>query len=62
LVCRLAGKPLVVDGFKLKMLWTKGLATQDEIYAKLQERGIRFIVVDKRAAVSSLNRALAINR
>jgi hypothetical protein len=42
LVCRLAGKPFVVDEFKTEELVVTGKATPDEIAAALRARGIKW--------------------
>jgi hypothetical protein len=62
LVCRMAGKPFVVDEFKLEMLRAIGLVTNAAIDAKLRARGITRITINDDAESSSLKRELSFSR
>lgn len=48
IICRMAGKPFVVDEFKLEQMVARGVATPASIDAMLQERGITRFAADHR--------------
>jgi hypothetical protein len=55
LVCRMAGKSYVVDGFKEQMWVWRGLSSEAELKEKLRRAGIRQEDVDWRSSYYSIN-------
>ena len=59
LVCRAAGKPFVVDEFKMEELVATGKATDADIAALLNDHHIRVFVSDPRTLASSADTSLS---
>jgi hypothetical protein len=59
LVCRAAGKPFVVDEFKMEELVATGKATDADIAALLNDRHIRVFVSDPKTLTSSADTSLS---
>jgi hypothetical protein len=57
-VCRAAGKPFVVDEFKMEELVATGKATDADIAALLKERDINVFVSDPKTMPSSVDTSL----
>jgi dolichyl-phosphate-mannose-protein mannosyltransferase len=57
-VCRLAGKPFVVDEFKMEELVATGQATQTGISALLKDRHIGVFISDSRTLANSADTSL----
>ena len=55
-VCRMAGKPFVLDDFKAEQLVATGMLGWDELAQLLRRRGITLVHVDNRTFVESLHR------
>jgi hypothetical protein len=58
-VCRAAGKPFVVDEFKMEELVATGKATDADIAALLKDRHIGIFVSDPRTMASSVDTSLS---
>jgi hypothetical protein len=59
LVCRAAGKPFVVDEFKMEELVATGKATDADIAALLNDRHIRVFISDPKTLTSSADTSLS---
>jgi hypothetical protein len=56
LICRMAGKPFVVDDFKTEQLVATGALTQAGLDALLRQRGITTVAIPGDAKIESLER------
>jgi hypothetical protein len=58
-VCRAAGKPFVVDEFKMEELVATGKATDADIAALLKQRHINVFVSDPKTMASSVDTSVS---
>src|SRR5262249_17895579 len=55
-VCRMAGKPFVVDDFKTGQMVLTGAISQAELDELLRQRGIQYVKVDQRTFADATTR------